>query len=118
MRYRWRWTAIVILLLVGAAGWSYFTYPSLPSSWRDVRTGMARDEVISRLGPPTFDHRDLKGFDLFHYELNSGEYWQLQLRYDEAADVREVRVTFVDRGNGLRNLNELNPGVDFFDTYD
>ncbi len=114
------YTTIVFVTLAGLVVIYFITYPNCSASWEQVKTGLTRDQVYSRIGLPHDDLYDLKGFELYSKDYGGFGWWQLFVHHDspsKESKVTEYWIAFTDPNNGLRNINEQNPGRDFFASY-
>jgi len=78
--------------------------PEMPSSWRSLRVGMSRSDVLAAGTGEHRDMRELKGFDVFTAEtsmLGAPSYWQLLVTYDQSGRVMHADSKFIHRSCGL-----------------
>jgi hypothetical protein len=97
--------AMALLALLLAVGRKAF-WPAMPSEWRKIRAGMARETALATLRDEVTDMRDLKGFDVTSREttmLGSSSYWQLLITYDASGRVSTAEAHFIHRDCGLFN---------------
>ncbi len=108
---------IVVLGFLGIRHLYYASYPACPTSWQAVQVGLTRGEVYSKIGRPHIDMLELKGFEIYRARFEGNGIWSLNVYYKSKeleSKVTDYWIEFIDPSNGLRNVNEQNPGADFF----
>jgi hypothetical protein len=105
------WLSIVALaLLAFGAAVVAGGRPPMPSQWRELRTGMSREDALAVLRDKVTDMRELKGFDVTSREttmFGASSYWQLLITYDAAGRVNTAWAHFIDRGCGFFNTKPM-----------